>query len=302
MTSKDTWASPFAPEDYRDFGDLIESILGAGGVVEESTLKWAFMVAPTLVGTATNPLLLDVIKLANDAATAAGPTDNTAAGVAMPESPTTLPIEPAINDKGLVPVGTSILCGGIGVVVNTGIIQLPAFDGAPSDPEATYAYAAAADDAVGGIQAAFDAGIIAIGDARTQKARLTGHETTTYGASRVGAWGPPVETAGTPAVAERVLYAGQVAAKDRGWAAINPVYFDGGGNGRAASQLRIGLAIPRSTNWPLRTSTRMRVEVMMRCLVGYQGSAGNIACDPALGTPVPPPTSGYQQIVGKRRW
>ncbi len=306
------WSSPFSDYDTEIFISDMRRRYGANAVIEHETLKWAFLLgnAATDFGQASGALDLDVIARSSDVATAAGPTDVNAAGSGVPGMSTTRPQEPVLGNGGTLPVGTSVLIGGLGVVVLMPLVVARAHLAIESATADQWEAALVADDALAGVQAAFDCAMIRIADARNYKVGVSGHEAVSYGSSRVAVYGPPVTTAA--GVVESVLYSGQVTSKDRGWARICPQYFDGGGTYNnvnvPASQLKVSMEIPRSTAWPIRTGTRFRVEVMAPALVAYQGANGAIVCDPATGMPIPanqlPPAQGgsNQRIQPPRRW
>jgi len=298
------WSNPFRDESYRDFFDLTQERWRGNGVVEYQPLTWVYLLGADAsdTGSLAQPLIVDVIDRASAKATGGGPTDTTAAATGLPGSVTTRPQEPKIDESGIVPVGTSILVGGMAVVVVTPLIRLR---GTVVDVAAgAVSPAAAADDVIAGIQAAFDCAVLQLRDARNAKASVKGHDSTSYGSSRVAAMGPPIETA--DGVVDSLLYAGQVPAKDRGWASIQPVLFDGGGPdrpGMSQSQMKLLHIIPRSSTWPVETATRIRVEVMLPSLIGYAGSSsqsgGGDCLPPSRALPPPPP--GYY-VPGKTRW
>lgn len=281
------WSSPLDPRLFAAFRRKQRSPqrLGASGVVNERTLKYSFLVGVNDIGDLTQPKLFNVIELANSRDTAAGPTDNTnPATPGYPSFNTTSPQEPKIDEKGTIPVGTTVLIGGVGMIIYVPLVWARAYQATPTTE--IWAPVAAAEDAYAGIQAAFDASMLQINDARNEKIVLSGHELCSFGAGRAASYGTPaVVDAG---VADDVLWSGQLGYKDRGWSRISPLEFDGGANGRAASQIVLSLQVPRSTAWPLRPDTRMRVDVIMRSLIAYQGSAGNVECEPAAGTPMYP--------------
>lgn len=281
------WSSPLDPRLFASFRRKMRTPqrLGASAVVNERTLKYSFMLAVDDVGDLTQPKLLNVIELANAKETAAGPVDDTTVN-GYPGFNTTSPQEPKIDAKGTIPVGTTVLIGGIGVIVFVPLVWARSYEATPTSN--IWAAPAAAEDAYAGIQAAFDASMLQVNDARNEKIVLSGHELTSYGAGRGATVGPPATV--VDGAAAEVLWSGQLGYKDRGWARISPIEFDGGANGRAASQIVLNMQVPRATDWPLRPDTRMRVDVIMRSLIAYQGSAGNVECDPAAGTPMPYPT------------
>ncbi len=307
----EAWSCPFSDYDVETYVRDMRVRYGPNVVIEYKTLKYAFLLGSASgdIGNAAGPLVLDVLGRAADIATAAGPVDSTAANSGTPGAVTTRPQEPVLGNGGTLPQGTSILIGGIGVVVMMPLIVAPGSTVTPEDDE--FAAALAADDALNGVQAAFDCGMYTLSDARNQKCAVSGHEAVSYGSSRVAVFGPPLTTVDGEVAS--LLYSGQVSAKDRGWARISPAFFDGGGAAPggatvAASQLKVQAFIPRSTAWPLGEDAdrRFRVEVLLPSLIAYQGANGAFVCDPATGLPVrqTPVVGGgsNQRIQPPARW
>lgn len=291
------WSNPFDPGDRQAFiayarGEE-DGGLGPDCSIEPTTLRFAFLLGPDDIGSDSSPLEIDVLAMAADAATSATAVDDQNTGTGRPGWLTTRTQDPLLGQSKVVPRSMLIMAGGLGVVVQASQIVVPAFQATPASSKWTPAAAAA--DALGGLQAAFDAMTVEVTNGRVRYFECTGHEATSFGSSEVGVFGPPriVTTDTGVSTMSDVLYAGRVSEKMRGWWQAPVPLIIG-----ADEQLEIGLTIPRATPWPIVAGTRFRVDVLMPCIIARLTKGKNKG-----GADCPPGGGGMRrQIPGKTRW